>query len=629
MTYSNQVPPRWHAVLSAALLCLLTACGGGSGGASVAAAGGDPIPQDCLDDCGIVYVGLTDADGDYLRYELDVLSLTLERSDGTIIETLPLRTRVDFAQYVDLTEFLTAATAPPGVYTSSTITVDYRGAEVLVEKDGVAVEATVQDPAGLSPGRISVPLELDTDIPLRVRPGLPSWITLDFDLQASNTVDLTVSPPIVTADPFLIADPDLFDEKTRRARGPLLEVDVSASNFQIVLRPFRMRAGDFGRLAVQAGDDTTFEIDGEMYAGGDGLRALEALGAGTPTLSVGVVNRADRVFRASEIYAGSSVPGASQDAARGYVLARDGDELTLRAAVVERMDDGLALYRDRLTVLLTDATRVLKARHPDEALETNVISPAQRVQVLGQLEEADDGSHTLIASVVRMIPSHLAGAVNTAQTGYLSMDLQTIGNSPATEFDFSGTGISEEFDAVAEDYELATGDLNTVGLESGTPVKAAGFGRPFGMAPEDFDAFTLADFAASRARLVFGWVEPGSVSPFLSIGNDGLVLDPDDPTLGERHHVAQAGIHTDVLAAGVPPTVLPDGQGRGLYAIGAGHHSSRPRRVAIYADFADFTQALAEQLDGEQTLRGLYGIGYWGPATAEFSAARLIAILGP
>lgn len=632
MTYRGLPLGRWRPLLPGALLALLAACGGGSGGGAqvtASAADDDTAAQSCAGDCGVVYVGLTDADGDFLRYELDVVSLTLTRSDGTVVETLPMRTRVDFAEYVELTEFLTAATVPPGVYTSATITVDYADADVLIEQAGLAVQAVVRNEAGQSPGRVGVPLELDTDIPLRVRPGLASWITLDFDLLASNTVDLTVSPPVVTAAPFLIADPDLYDEKTRRARGPLLDVDPSTSSFAIVLRPFRLRTGDFGRLTVRTGDDTAFEIDGATYAGAEGLRALEAAGPGTPTLSLGVVNRAERVFRASEVYAGSSVPGISQDAARGYVLARDGDELTLRAVTVETMDDGLALYRDRLTILLTDETRVLKARHPDATLDVNAISPGQRVQVLGELQPTDEGPRALAASTVRMIPAHLAGTVNTAQTGYVSMTLQTIGNAPAGEFDFSGTGMTADLDATAEDYELATGDLNTTRIETGAPVKTAGFVRPFGAAPEDFDAFTLADFSASRARLVFGWLEPGSASPFLSIGDAALVLNSDDPALGERHHIVQAGIHTDALASGVAPTVSPDGQGRGLYAIGAGHHTSHPRRVAIYSDFAAFTAALAGQLDGARVVRGVHAVGFWDPETARFEAARLAVILGP
>ena len=40
----------------------------------------------------------------------------LKKADGSTVETLPVKTRVDFAELVDLKEFLTAATIPNGSY---------------------------------------------------------------------------------------------------------------------------------------------------------------------------------------------------------------------------------------------------------------------------------------------------------------------------------------------------------------------------------------------------------------------------------------------------------------------------------------------------------------------------------
>jgi hypothetical protein len=55
-----------------------------------------------------VVIALTDAEGDFASYTVDVLSLTLTTANGAVVETLPLSTRVDFARYTDLTEFLSA-----------------------------------------------------------------------------------------------------------------------------------------------------------------------------------------------------------------------------------------------------------------------------------------------------------------------------------------------------------------------------------------------------------------------------------------------------------------------------------------------------------------------------------------
>ena len=84
-----------------ALACalLITACGGGGMGSPPTANG--PQPSSTCGDCGLVYLALTDADGDFMSYTVDVTSLKLERANGATVETLPATTRIDFAQYVD------------------------------------------------------------------------------------------------------------------------------------------------------------------------------------------------------------------------------------------------------------------------------------------------------------------------------------------------------------------------------------------------------------------------------------------------------------------------------------------------------------------------------------------------
>ncbi|MGB5586792.1 MAG: metallophosphoesterase [Gammaproteobacteria bacterium] len=616
---------HWRALLAGFVLLINSACGGG-GGSSDATSLQAPAPAPDCADCGVVYVGLTDAEGDFLQYELDVLSLTLTRADGLVVETLPLTTRVDFAKYVDLTEFVTAATVPPGVYVSSTITLNYDNAVVVVEKGGQPVGAELRNSNGLPPGTVTATMDMVGSEMLRITRGLPGWITLDFDLDASNTVDTTLSPPLVIAQPVLIADPDLLDEKERRARGPLIDVDPSTSHFTIALRPFRRAAGDFGRLQVATDAETRFEIDGESYRGDTGLRALEAAGAGTPTLTLGVMHRQGRVFQAQQVFAGDSVPGVRYDAARGVVVARDGDELTLHGVALERIAGGAAFYRHRISVQLGPDTLVYKHRGDDGILDTDAISPGQRVRVLGQLTEPADGPPVLDARIVRMLRSTAAGTVNLDEPGYLSMSLQHLSGRPVAMFDFAGTGISPEFDADPADYEINTGELNSIMQTSGSPVVALGYPAPFGTAPADFDARSVADFSQTRARLGFGWIDPGSANPFLRIDEAGLVINDQDPALGERHHVLRAGIVSDALSAGIPPTIIPRTGSRGLYAIaGAGQPA---RRIAVYYDFAAFADALAIVLDGSVYVRHLHGAGHWDDASATLEATRLTVVIG-
>src|SRR3974390_130205 len=92
----------------AAALCIPVALGLASCGKGMSSNG----------DMGTVDIGITDGQGDFISYAVDVTSLTLTKADGTVVETLPQKTRIDFAQLVDLSEFVTSATIPAGNYVS-------------------------------------------------------------------------------------------------------------------------------------------------------------------------------------------------------------------------------------------------------------------------------------------------------------------------------------------------------------------------------------------------------------------------------------------------------------------------------------------------------------------------------
>ncbi|MDH3750380.1 MAG: hypothetical protein OEU40_07275, partial [Gammaproteobacteria bacterium] len=135
---------------------ILTACGGGASTSSNNDPGPtvtcDPTDPATFDECGTVLIGFTDADGDFLNYTVDVLSLTLETADGRVVEVMPRKTRTNFTDYVDLTELVTAAVVPPATYVAGTISLDYGDAEVFVEAADVAKEAVVTDLDGVELG---------------------------------------------------------------------------------------------------------------------------------------------------------------------------------------------------------------------------------------------------------------------------------------------------------------------------------------------------------------------------------------------------------------------------------------------------------------------------------------------
>jgi len=607
---------------------VLGACGGGEG---TATSGPDPLATcDTSDpatiaECGSVIVSFTDADGDFLNYTVDVLSLTLETANGRVVETLPRQTRINFTDYVDLTELVTVATVPPATYVAGTIRLDYSDAEVFVEAGDGSKETVVTDQGGTPLAQAELRIRLSNRDQLTVRRGLTSLLQLDFDLAASHVVDIVPTPATAAAEPFIVAEVTPVDEKTTRVRGPLLEVDEAASEYVVALRPFHHHHGDFGRVAVKTTEDTEFEIDGEPYFGVEGLRALEAAGRGTPTVAGGTLNVGEREFTAAIVLAGSSVPGAGRDAVVGNVIARDGDILTVRGATIIP-HDRRAHFHDDVLVQVGPDTKVFKDGDRQTDLGIEAISIGQRVTIRGSGPDAmpamtDANSPQILfdatAGAVRMHVTHLSGIVNTVVPGQVDITLQAIDRRRAAVFDFTGTGMSPDVDADPANYEVATGNLTLAALSAGKPVAVRGFPEAFGAAPPDFSGRTVIDFTDVRSALGVGWGTEGTTSPFLSLGTDGLVLDNQNPDIDVRHYIKQGTVLIDLTALASGTTIVPPASGRTLYVI------KTADSLRQYSDFTEFADDLAASLDGATSARSMFARGQYDADSNVFTAYKL------
>ena len=457
------------------------------------------------DETGDVIIGLTDADGDFLTYTVDVVSLTLTKANGTIIQTLPLSTTVDFAQYTEMTEFFTIATIPSGVYTHATMQLDYTNADIQVEMNGESVSAEIQDENGNAITTLDVTVKLANTKKLLIVPGVPAYLTLDFDLQASNDVDISVTPPIVTVEPFLIADVDPEQSKTHRLRGLLKSVDTEDETFKVHVRPFHMRPKhkSFGTITVKTTSDTFYEIDGQTYEGSDGLEALSAKPATTPMVIFGDLRFRPRRFEAKEVYAGTSVPWGTHDAVTGNVIKRVGDTLTVRGMTIDR-ENGRVVFNNNITVELDPDTNVTCQAIICEAAGIDNISIGQRIIAFGSLSGQEPGSLSLDTTdgFVRMLVTSLRGEIVSAETGSLVLNLQSIDHRTVTIFDFTGTGTRSEEDADPTNYEIGTGALDLGALDSDYLIKVRGFVSPFGTAPDDFNAITVINSSALGVGII-------------------------------------------------------------------------------------------------------------------------------
>ena len=617
----------------------LSACSGGTGTAS-----SEPLlASECIpgnpgtaDQCGTLIIGLTDGDGDFLSYAVDVLSLTLEKADGATVEVLPNSTRIDFANYVDLTEFISVANIPPGIYVAGTIRLDYTNAEVFVEAGDLAKETVVVDADGNSLTRTELKIMLSDRDQLFVSRGRTALMTLDFDLDASHMVDVAATPAIATAEPFIVAEMNPVDTKDIRVRGRFMEANEAEMYYIVALRPFYDRVGDFGRIKVHVTNETDFEVNDEAYVGVEGLRALNAAGQGTLTVAQGKLNVAERAFTANIVLAGSSVPGEGKDAVKGNVISRNGDDMVVRGGTVILTDATRSFFRDDVTVTVGPNTKVYKTFRsdhaigmpgmPDRLLDNSAISVGQAVTIRGTVTANDElGVHIdATDGAVLMHVTHLSGIVNSVLPGQVDIDLHSIDRRRAEIFNFAGTSASPETDADPDNYEVSTGNFLLAAQSPGRPVVAWGFPNEFGGAPPDFEGRTLIDFADVRSALGVGWGVAGTTMPFTMMDSTGLLLNNQNPDIDQRHFIKKGPLLIDLTTLDSDTLIAPRETGRKLFTV------KTTDSLQLYSDFDDFVTALTIELVGVNAARSMYARGHYNADTNVFHAAKIfVYILEP
>jgi hypothetical protein len=571
---------------------------------------------------GEIVIGLTDAEGDFLTYSVDVMSLRLTRKDGTEVETLPLTTTVDFAQYTDVTEFLTVATVPAGEYVSATLELDYSNAKIVVQDaTGKPLDAVAVNEEGDPLGQEEMEVQLSSGNRFTIAPGVPAHITLDFDLESTHSIDLSQSPAVVTVEPVLIADPLLTAPKSHRLRGLLRSVSTDDDQFSVSVRPYHRITGQFGTLLVSTLEDTVYELDGTTYSGKQGLDQLAQMVPSTAIVVNGQLNTQssnEPRFEAAEVYAGSSVPWGDKDIITGHVVARSGDLLTLRGATVVRSNNSV-VFDDEVKIMLGRTTHVSQQAGFDEPLDKDAISVGQYITAIGTLADSTSDNLQLDATQghVRLLWTQLFAKV--VQSTPLVVDLQSIDGRRIEIFDFQGTGSAEDSDP--DRYEIATGNLSLHHLTLNDLVTIRGFVTPFGEAPKDFQAQTVVNVLDLPATLAVRWKNGGVTTPFTSLSPINLVLNLSASTLGNLHHVFRHGAATDLLSSNVNPTIIPDSTRPGVYTI------AQNRTMLVFSDFANFETALANKLNGSTRLMQLQANGVFSDNQFSLTTRRVVARL--
>lgn len=555
-------------------------------------------------------VSLTDAEGDFLQYEVEVKSIQLIKQNGATVNVLPRSSTVDFAQYVDVSEFLTALEVPSGRYLSLSMTLDFSKASILVQdENGITITAT---PIGVDQEELTL---TDLDIRFSDRngfsmvPGVPLHIMLDFDLDASNTIEFHPGGANVIVNPVVVADTHITSPKPTRLRGLSKAVHIESDQIDLTLRPFRIRDADMGGITVTVTDATQFEINGEFSDKDTALAELAELGTGTPLVIMGQWDASKKQTIATELLAGSSVPWGQADVLRGTVIARQGLNLTLRGASAE-LNDGQFAYHKEIQVALAETTTV--RRFGEGLSDITQISVGSSVLVSGQFEQ-----NTLDAAqgFVRIYPTSLSGTV--IDNNSLSVDLNLLNGHRPNVFDTRGTGTL--IDANVNQYQIDTGLLDMSAIETGDPLRIRGWVQDYGSAPEDFIATSLTNHRTIRAHLVLSYAAQAGNQAIVGITQTQLRLDTE--ATGGRHHIVRAGILTDIQSNS--HIVFEPQSNRGLFTVTIGN------QLNVYTYFDEFTEALQGYIDAGVNIARIDARGQFDQADQLLKGNQLRVLTQP
>ena len=624
-----------------AAVWVLAACGGSGGGGVSTMSSSSPAqstPQACSN-CGMAVVSMTDAPGDFISYMVNVVSLKLTRADGTVVETVPVTTQVDFAQLVNLSEIISADQIPAGDYVSAAMTLDFAAATIVVDNGttGVTIAA-----GSVINGATSMPLAAPNSTQMTLTLDLSrnhfvvtghaiANLALDFNLAASNTIAPSdTNPMTVTVNPVLTASLVPDATKQIRVRGPLVSVDAGSSTFIINVRPFFNSSGTAGQFTVNTGATTTFSINNVSSVGAAGLTQLAAVAAGTIVVAYGSWDKTSQTFTASNVLAGASVAGMTHDSVEGTVLSRTGNTLTVADGVLFPLEtDGDAddmRWSRQLTATVGTGTMVTEDGQMGTFTIQN-ISVGQHLQLSGKFGQDSSGNPTLDATAgsARLMETTLSGTVTALAANLVTVNLNALDGQMPARFSFAGAGTSTSADASAAAYSVGVPTaLSTSTLSVGAPVRFAGFVAPFGQAPPDFNASTLLSYAQTRALLDLKWQPAGTTAPFATLSSTELLITQAMLQTTSEHLIRIAFVAFDPTTLTTGLELIPDPAAGSLW-LSIAHIKSQSSEN--FSAFADFTAALTTDLNGTSAVVQIAADGPYDSTSGTMSVDQMVVLI--
>jgi hypothetical protein len=572
-----------------------------------------------------------EAAGDFSTYSVGLYTITLTRSDGYVVYAQASDQQVDLTRRTNLTELFSATGIPQGTYKSMTISLDYSSPIVYLK--GQTSAAKVVNSAGANPGVVSETVKFAANHPLVVGLNQSTPFAIDIDLAASDSINDSTNT--VTVKPFIVASIQPYENNPLRARGQIVISSPSAGNFTENLRPFDdtyYADGDVGALTVNATSSTYFNINGTTYTGTAGLTAMGNLNPGITVTAYGTLGSLSTItptLNATAVYAGTTVISPGNEALHGIVTARSGDTLTLSGAEYvcnegPCFSNASFTYYPTMTVTVGSGTIVSEDGVVASGLSAQSVSVGQQITALGV--GITNTSHVLTGfnanpGQIRMQPTPVWGTLSSGAMGSATVNVLEIGNYAPSIFNFSGTGIASSSDANPSSYALNTGSFDASTLSAGALLEANGFVAPFGSAPPDFNATTVATMANGPSTLIVEWTA-GTTAPFSSAGSSGIVVNLANTSITSA--IMRTGPQTTQLSSlSSSPSIIAGCasgtcSGNSEYAIG-----NATNGIQVYESPSSFVSGLSSTVNGSNKVFKLVAVGTYDSATNTFYTQRM------
>ncbi len=628
-----KIPPVWATPLLCVFVCLGTGC----------------HSRHVTSGYGVAWVTLTAEPSDFASYIVKVDSITLTRSDGVVVTALASVETVDFAKLSNIAELWGSATIPNGKYLSAKITLDYTSAKIATIVNGAPQLATIVGATGAAVTTVPVVVTFDTNNPLVVLPtGATSNATrlaFDINLPASGKLNTATNPATLTVNPYFTGGILASDAKPIRVRGPLINSSVVEGTYTIYIRPFYDEVNSLGALTLFNDANTIYAVNGTTFVGKPGLTALSQSSAGTtitaayttfqPTTNTSL-NPPISAGKFNTIYvvAGSTLEAGYTQGIEGDVIARSGNNLTLRGSTTS-FNSGASTYNvlDSIvtvgtsTIVTVDAATV-------SGLNAGSIAVGQHIAARGLYSANTAGVVTVDASgatnvntgSVRLLPTEIYGSEISTGAGVLALKLLTINNWPVGNYNFAGNGATAAQDSLATNYNVQVGSVPVPAGGAGTLLWVDGFMTPFGSAPPDFSATRITAEAAVAASLRVNWNGPAAASQQLTaVSAAGFSINLSLGTYnGGVIRIGPESI--DLTKLPVSPQIVPSNDATTsifapTFALGSAAHG-----VTEYNGFASFVTQLNTTLI-TTPVQQLEARGTYNRVTNIFTASTVDIVL--